>query len=809
MKGYLKRGLCIGMAMALAFSFTGCGKEKKPDNELLEEASKASKDHVFSANAVDIDGLSENINRVGAIGDRVFAVSSSEDDYVYVYTFNPDGSDLKTTKIPSAYNMYYQNACPDKDGNVYAVCYKYNYEFEDEETSDEPADETSEDGEIGVAHAGEEAAEEKSEEASEEVSEEALEEASEETSEEGSENEEDKEIVDSEQESYFVKYDSDGKLLYQVDLMKEFASDEDYFDVHDFTVTDDGIILLSMEKGIFTYSEENGFKMVVDNAGQYMYYNFQKGFNGKLFVSYYGDTGYCLSTFDPKDGKIGEPSKVLGNGDYSFFGGNGYDLYISDNTAFYGYDAASDTKTKILDYVDSDIQLTNSTSLAVAISDVEFLACLPDDNYNYHLYRLNKIPPEQVKDKQILTIGGYYIDYDVRKQVYDFNQKSNEYKIKFVDYSSFDNEDSYGAGAEKFNMDIISGNTPDIIVVGSEMPVDSYINKGLFLDLTPYFEKDPDISESDMVTNVFDALKTNGKTYQVVPKFMIGTMLVKTKFVEGKDTITFDECKKLIEETGVNQQYAFGIIPRSAFLDEGLKYAGKNYIDWENKACHFDSESFVNFLEYSKNFMEEIPDSAYDTVKDTAYLNDEALFNITSINSFRAYNEYKKGYFGSDITLIGYPNEMGVNSSIIYPLLRIAVSAQSKSKDAAWDFVKKFYSEEYQKEVYEFPITKAAFEENGKLATQKPFYMDGDEKVEYDDYFYRGEEEIKIEPMSLEEVAEVTNFIKSLNQVYSSNDSIDSIITEEASAFYSGQKTAKEVADIIQSRVSIYVNENS
>ena len=167
MKGYLKRGLCIGMAMALAFSFTGCGKEKKPGNELLEEASKASKDHVFSVNAVDIDGLPENINRVGAIGDRVYAVSS-EDDYVYVYTFNPDGSDLKTTKIPSASNMYYQNACPDKDGNVYAVCYKYNYEYEDEETSDESLDETSEDEEIGVAHAGEEASEETSEASSEE-----------------------------------------------------------------------------------------------------------------------------------------------------------------------------------------------------------------------------------------------------------------------------------------------------------------------------------------------------------------------------------------------------------------------------------------------------------------------------------------------------------------------------------------------------------------------------------------------------------------------------------------------------------------
>ena len=87
--------------------------------------------------------------------------------------------------------------------------------------------------------------------------------------------------------------------------------------------------------------------------------------------------------------------------------------------------------------------------------------------------------------------------------------------------------------------------------------------------------------------------------------------------------------------------------------------------------------------------------------------------------------------------------------------------------------------------------------------------MDGDKKVEYDDYCYIGGQEIMLTPMSQEELTEAMNFIKSLDQVYSNNDSVNNIITEEASAFYSGQKSAKEVADIIQSRVSIYVNENS
>ena len=39
------------------------------------------------------------------------------------------------------------------------------------------------------------------------------------------------------------------------------------------------------------------------------------------------------------------------------------------------------------------------------------------------------------------------------------------------------------------------------------------------------------------------------------------------------------------------------------------------------------------------------------------------------------------------------------------------------------------------------------------------------------------------------------------------DESIISIVTEQAAAYFSGQKSAQEVAKLIQSKASIYINE--
>ena len=48
-----------------------------------------------------------------------------------------------------------------------------------------------------------------------------------------------------------------------------------------------------------------------------------------------------------------------------------------------------------------------------------------------------KVPPEQVKDKTIITLGGIYVnDSDLQSMIIKFNKRSDEYRIRIVDYSS-------------------------------------------------------------------------------------------------------------------------------------------------------------------------------------------------------------------------------------------------------------------------------------------------------------------------------------------------------------------------------------
>ena len=62
--------------------------------------------------------------------------------------------------------------------------------------------------------------------------------------------------------------------------------------------------------------------------------------------------------------------------------------------------------------------------------------------------------------------------------------------------------------------------------------------------------------------------------------------------------------------------------------------------------------------------------------------------------------------------------------------------------------------------------------------------------------------------MMTEEAADrVDAFLESLTQCYQYDEAMMKIILEEASAFFSGQKTAEEIANLIQSRVFIYVAE--
>ena len=71
--------------------------------------------------------------------------------------------------------------------------------------------------------------------------------------------------------------------------------------------------------------------------------------------------------------------------------------------------------------------------------------------------------------------------------------------------------------------------------------------------------------------------------------------------------------------------------------------------------------------------------------------------------------------------------------------------------------------------------------------------------------------EMEIMAATQEEIDAVKEIIASADKLSGNvgvNEQLTSIITEESEPFFKGQKSAADVAGIIQNRIQIYVNEN-
>ena len=85
----------------------------------------------------------------------------------------------------------------------------------------------------------------------------------------------------------------------------------------------------------------------------------------------------------------------------------------------------------------------------------------------------------------------------MKEKLINFNKNNSQYRINIKDYSAYDTMEDYTQGLTRLNADIVSGDVADIMVLSSQMPVESYISKGIFEDLTPYLEKDTEVKKED------------------------------------------------------------------------------------------------------------------------------------------------------------------------------------------------------------------------------------------------------------------------------------------------------------------------
>lgn len=131
---------------------------------------------------------------------------------------------------------------------------------------------------------------------------------------------------------------------------------------------------------------------------------------------------------------------------------------------------------------------------------------------------------------------------------------------------------------------------------------------------------------------------------------------------------------------------------------------------------------------------------------------------------------------------------------MIYPYLPIAISDSCANKEQAWQFVDSLLGEEFQSKyiVFNFPIRISALESKFEDA------------MTLKEGWGNTAEDLPTEAQA-EELYGMMDTAYGNNQI---DENIWNIIEEEASYYFNNEKTAQEVAAIIQNRVELYLAEN-
>ena len=545
--------------------------------------------------------------------------------------------------------------------------------------------------------------------------------------------------------------------------------------------------------------------------------------DGRIGVTCWGENGMELYIIDSAAGKLGEPMPLPNEAYYLYPGGGDYDLYYTSGIYFYGLDMETGEGTSLFNWINCDVNGENLSGVNVT-ADGKVIGYINDwdnetETYTVERVCVEKVPYDSVPHKESITLACLYLDWEVRDMIIDFNRKNDTHRIEVVDYSQYNTDEDYEAGLTKLNTEIMAGNMPDILSLNS-LPYTQLAAKGLLTDLYKLMESDGEINREDYFENVLGALEVNGGLYSSCANFQINTVMGAASVVGDEPGWTYDEFNAALASMPEGCT-AFDIYTtRGDILRSCLALDMERFVDWSTGKVSFDNQEFIDILEFANSFPSEFDWENYEWTEEDNTLNRIAQGKQMLLNSF-VYSfddlKYNGQYFGGDYTYIGWPTAEGTGNMLSLNT-GYAISESCENKEAAWEFLKVFFTEDYQASQWMLPSHKGVFYEKLKEAMTPEYMKDAEGNYILDEEGNKIEQsygtvmdgfgnEYQIYALTQEQADELVELVSTTTKVADYNDSIIEIVTEQAAAYFEGQKSAQEVAKLIQSKANIYVNE--
>ena len=525
---------------------------------------------------------------------------------------------------------------------------------------------------------------------------------------------------------------------------------------------------------IFSLDVEPGAKMTVTGDGQ-------------LILGQLKDGKYRLYRLDSKKQTL-EAAAAFNLSFSRIAAGQSWDLYLDDGSCLYGYRFADRTLEKLFSWTGLSI-----TGGAVVETENSKLISTGKISFDKPTPLLTLAPKEAdtAEGSTILlaTTSEYGLDYRIQEAIRQWNLENPQYPIEVVNYSVYCDGEDNRAAQMKLTADILSGKIPDIYDF-SMASVDTipsaaqYARRGLLEDLYPYIDNDPELTRGDFFSGIMQSLEINGGLYELVPEYSLLTTFASSKAVGAEENWTYKGLNAIVEQSGYFESIFDERNDRMFLLGNIIDASGKKLIDWSAGECHFDSEYFKDLLETMKKMPE------YGVHKDyTSYIKEiqesKGLLYYMNMRDIWMVST-APGAFGESYCLPGLP-EVG---SVIYPLCSFGISAWSENKEQCWEFLRQFLTKEYNGQFYLSPR------------------IDG-MQAQYDRAWQNVEDVADAHPYGQAAMQQVLDILDSVDTTARHDAQIWQIVCSEVGAYFAGQRSLEDTVNLIQSRASIYMAEQS
>lgn len=588
--------------------------------------------------------------------------------------------------------------------------------------------------------------------------------------------------------SFFLeKCDGEMNQLVVANISEYFVDKNNSF-VVDMAFDTEGKVYIASGTVIYVLNSDLSFDKVIATSNEGIEHLVESA-DGGIWFTKYGNEGWELIEINTETGEIGEaytnlPDVTL----LDFIMPDEGKLIVYNEEKLYEYDMSDMECVKEINWLDCYIDGNDIQNISV--SEEKIIVYTYDAGYNLReMAFLNKTPKDEVPLKEVITVATLESSNpSLQEAVVKFNKYNDTYKVVIKAYvnNTTNISDITGTvwtdGRALMKAEIASDDSPDIIDL-SDVDIMDLVLKDALEDLTPYLEKSTAANLYDFVPSVLESFKINSKQVAVPMYFEILTWMAKYSTVGNKSGWSFEDVIMLADaESDATLMHYYD---KYSALQMLLEYNWLSFIDPESGNCSFDSQEFIDLLKLADRFepYEGEESEAGAIVMDKVLLSPAVLRSVSDYQIYGAMMD-------NNAVCIGYPTADGSAGIYLRGNTMYGISAKSDQKEGAWAFIESQLADNTAAFYEGFPSRKEALQE----LFEKSMTSHDWETAAY--------------AASKEEIDAISSIINLAKPSIPINQTIFTIIEEEAAFFLEGQKSAKEAAEVIQNRVELYVQEN-